>query len=157
MSRTRSLTAAIGSFLLLVLSFFGSMPAAAGGDYFEVEVLSFHALGNDEYRIVLRPMTSIYVSDGVRTDPIVIYLRHDEAAMRRAFSEAVSKEEYLAAIDLLMQQIAQSTKIRFGFWGRGVVPIEGKPGEFPSNALTIEEPPFADPAIKRIVFSWSDA
>lgn len=149
MSRPRSRAAVIGSFLLLAFSFLGSTPAAAGGDYFTAEVLDFRNLGNDEYRIVLRQMTSMHGSDDVPTDPFVIYLRHDESAMRRGFRAVVSKEEYLAAIDLLKQQIAQSTIIRFGFWGSGVIPIDGKPGEFQSNSLTIEE--------QGIVFSWHRA
>jgi len=143
---------AIGRVLLLVLSLFASTPAVAGGDYFTAEVLDFQALGNDEYRIVLRQMTPIYASDSMPTEPLVIHLRHDEALMR----DVGSKEEYLAAIELLKQQISQSPVIQFGVMGgSGLTPIEGKPGEFQSNSLSIEEPPFPDPPeIKRVVFSW---
>ncbi len=140
---------AIARVLLIVLAFFVSAPAVAGGDYFTAEVLDFRALGNDEYRIVLRQMTPIYGSKSVSTDPLVIYLRHDEAAMRGAREKVASKEKYLAAIDLLKRQISQSTIIQFGFWGSGVIPIDGKPGEFQSNSLTVEEP--------GIVFSWHRA
>lgn len=140
---------AIARVLLLILGLVTSAPAVAGGDYFTAEVLDFQALGNDEYRIVLRQMTPLYGSDGVLTDPLVIHLRHDEAAMRRGFREVVTKEQYLAAIELLKRQIAQSAIIQFGFWGSGVMPIDGKPGEFQSNSLTIEEP--------GIVFSWHRA
>jgi hypothetical protein len=133
----------------IVLGILVSTPAAAGGDYFTAEVLDFRALGNDEYRIVLRQMTAMYGSKSVPTDPLVIYLRHDEAAMRGAREEVASKEKYLAAIDLLKRQIAQAAIIQFGFWGSGVIPIDGKPGEFQSNSLTVEEP--------GIVFSWHRA
>jgi hypothetical protein len=139
----------ISGVILLVLSLFASPPAVAGGDYFEAKVLDFQALGNDEYRLVLRQMTPMYGSKSVPTDPLVIYLRHDEAAMRGAREEVASKEKYLAAIDLLKRQIAQSTIIQFGFWGSGIIPIDGKPGEFQSNSLTVEEP--------GIVFSWHRA
>jgi hypothetical protein len=139
---------AIGA-LLLVFSLFSSTPVVAGGDYFTAHVLEFQDLGNDEYRIVLRQMTPMYGSDSVPTEPLVIHLRHDEAAMRRGRSEVVSREKYLAAIELLKRQISQSTIIRFGFWGSGVIPIGGKPGEFQSNSLTIEE--------QGIVFSWHRA
>jgi hypothetical protein len=139
----------ISGVILLVLSLFASPPAVAGGDYFEAKVLDFQALGNDEYRLVLRQMTPMYGSKSVPTDPLVIYLRHDEAAMRGAREEGASKEKYLAAIDLLKRQIAQSTIIQFGFWGSGIIPIDGKPGEFQSNSLTVEEP--------GIVFSWHRA
>ena len=149
MLRTRSLAAIASLFLLLVLSLLGSPPANAGGDYFTAEVLDFQDLGNDEYRIVLRQLTPLYGSDSVPTDPLVIHLRHDEAAMGGASRDVASKEEYLAAIALLKRQIAQSTMIQFGFWGSGVIPIEGKPGEFQSNSLSIEEP--------GIVFSWHRA
>ena len=83
------------------------------------------------------------------TDPLVIYLRHDVAAMRGARSDVASREKYLAAIDFLKRQIAQSATISFGFWGERVVSIDGKPGEFQSNSLSIEEP--------GIVFSWHRA
>lgn len=139
----------IARVLLIVLGILVSTPAAAGGDYFTAEVLDFRALGNDEYRIVLRQMTSIYGSKSVPTDPLVIYLRHDEAAMRGAREEVASTEKYLAAIEFLKRQIAQSAIIQFGFWGSGVIPIDGKPGEFQSNSLTVEEP--------GIVFSWHRA
>ena len=139
----------IARILLLVLGILVSTPAAAGGDYFTAEVLDFRALGNDEYRIVLRQMTPMYGSKNVSTDPLVIYLRYDEAAMRGAGEEVASKGKYLAAIDLLKRQISQSTIIQFGFWGSGVIPIDGKPDEFQSNSLTVEEP--------GIVFSWHRA
>jgi hypothetical protein len=132
----------IGGVILLVLSLFTSPPVVAGGDYFQAEVLDFRALGNDEYRIVLRQMTGVYGSDEVAAEPLVIYLRHDETAMRR--EHGASKEKYLAAIELLKQQIAQSTLIRFGViggmgTGRIIPPIDGKPGEFQSNSLEIYE------------------
>jgi hypothetical protein len=139
----------IARVLLIVLGILVSTPAAAGGDYFTAEVLDFRALGNDVYRIVLRQMTPIYGSKSVPTDPLVIYLRHDEAAMRGAREEVASTEKYLAAIEFLKRQIAQSAIIQFGFWGSGVIPIDGKPGEFQSNSLTVEEP--------GIVFSWHRA
>ena len=140
---------AIARVLLVVLGFLVSAPASAGGDYFTAEVLDFQALGNDEYRIVLRQMTPMYGSDNVPADPLVIYLRHDKDAMRRGFREVVTKDQYLAAIELLRRQISQSAIIRFGFWGAGIIPIDGKPGAFQSNSLTIEEP--------GIVFSWHRA
>ena len=139
----------ISGVILLVFSLFASPSALAGGDYFEAEVLDFQALGNDEYRLVLRQMTPMYGSKSVPADPLVIYLRHDEAAMRGAREEVASREKYLAAIEFLKRQISQSAIIQFGFWGSGVIPIDGKPGEFQSNSLTVEEP--------GIVFSWHRA
>lgn len=158
MLRTQSLSAAIG-LVLLVVSFLGSTPAAAGGDAFTAEVLDFQALGNDEYRIVLRQMTGLYGSDEVPAEPLVIYLRHDEDTMRRISKNVVSREKYLAAIELLKQQIAQSTTIRFGIiggMGGGSIlpPIDGRPGEFQSNSLSIEQPPYPEPGLARIVFAW---
>lgn len=152
-SRRRPLST-IGAVLLLVLSFLGSTPATAGGDYFKAEVLDFQALGNDEYRIVLRQMTGLYGDDRVPTEPLVIHLRHNESAMRRQLRDSVSEEQYLSAIELLKQQISESKVIHFGVMGGGLAPIEGKPGEFQGNSLSIEEPPFPDPAIERVVFSW---
>jgi len=146
MSRRRLLASAIGAAVLL--GPFTVQPAAAGGDYFIAEVLDFQALGNDEYRLELRQMTPTYGSKSVPTDPLVIYLRHDEAAMRGA-REVASREKYLAVIEFLKRQISQSAIIQFGFWGSGVIPIDGKPGEFQSNSLTVEEP--------GIVFSWHRA
>lgn len=145
MLRTRSLAAAIGPVLLLFVSVFVAPPAGAGGSAFTAEVLDFQDLGNDEYRLVLRQLTSLYVSDSVPAKPITIRLRHDETAMR----DSVSKEEYVAAIALLRQQIAQSATIQFGVMGgSGLAPIDGRPGELQSNGLTIED---------GIVYAWNGA
>jgi hypothetical protein len=159
MSRPRSRIAVIGSFLLLVLGLLASTPAVAGGDYFTAEVLDFRALSNDEYLIVLRQMTGLYGSDEVPSEPLVIHLRHDDDAMRRVSKYMVSREKYLTAIELLKQQIAQSTIIHFGVWGgmgaRGILPpTDDEPGVFQSYSLTIEELP--DRAIKQIVFAWPE-
>lgn len=148
---------AIGAVLLPGL--FAAQPAAAGGDSFAVEVLDFQAVGNEEYRIVLRQMTGLYGSDEVSAEPLVIYLRHDEDVMHRVSKDMVSRVKYLAAIELLKQQIAQSTTIQFGnIGGMGggsiLPPIDGKPGEFQSNSLSIEQPPYPEPGIARIVFAW---
>jgi hypothetical protein len=145
----------IGFFLLLVFSLLGSPPAAAGGDAFTAEVLDFRALGNDEYRIVLRQMTGLYGSDEVPAEPLVIHLRHDDDVMRRVSKDVVSREKYLEAIELLKQQIAQSPVIQFGVMGgSGLTSIDGKPGEFQSNSLSIEQPPYPEPGIARIVVAW---
>ena len=90
-------------------------------------------------------------------EPLVIHLRHDENVMRRVSS--VSREKYLSAIELLKQQIAQSTTIQFGFiggmGGRGILPpTDDEPGVFQSYSLTIEVPPYPEPGIMRIVFAW---
>jgi hypothetical protein len=159
MSRPRSSAAAIGSFLLLVFSFLGSTPAAAGGDAFTAEVLDFRALGNDEYRIVLRQMTGLYGSDEVPAEPLVIHLRHDDNVMRRYSKDVVSRKKYLAAIELLKQQIAQSKTIQFGvvggMGGRGILPpTDDEPSVHQSYSLTIVEPPYPKPGARRIVFAW---
>jgi hypothetical protein len=52
MLRARSLAAAIG-LVLLVLSFLGSTPAAAGGYAFKAHVLDLRVVGNDEYRLAI--------------------------------------------------------------------------------------------------------
>jgi hypothetical protein len=149
MTHKRSLAATASLLLLLVLSLLGSSPANAGGDYFTAEVLDFQDLGRDEYRLMLRQLTPLYASEGVPTNPIVIYLRHDEAAIRRGLRDAVSKEEFVAAIALLKQQIAQSTTIQLGVMGgSGLAPIDGKPGEFQCNSLTVED---------GVVVAWNGA
>ena len=159
MSRPRSRAAVIGSFLLLVFSFLGSTPAAAGGDAFTAEVLDFQPLGNDEYRIVLRQMTGLYGSDEVPAEPLVIHLRHDDDVMRRVSKDVVSREKYLEAIELLKQQIAQSKTIQFGvvggFGGRGILPpTDDEPGVHQSYSLMIVQPPYPKPGTTRIVFAW---
>jgi hypothetical protein len=148
MSRPRSSAAVIGSFLLLVFSFLGSTPAAAGGYAFKAEVLDFRALGDDEYRMVFRPTSDVYGSDHAPPASLVVHLRHDEAVTHDVSKDLVSKEKYLAAIELLKQQIAQSRIIQLGVMGGGLTPIEGKPGEFSSYTLSI---------IDGIVFSWNGA
>jgi hypothetical protein len=147
MSRTRSPAAAIAPFLLLVLSFLVSLPAAAGGYVFKAEVLDFRALGNDEYRVVFRQINDVYGSDHAPPPLLVLHLRHDEAVTRSVSTDLVSKEKYLAAIDLL-KQISQSPIVQLGVMGMRLTPIEGKPGEFSSYTLSIED---------GIVVSWNGA
>lgn len=157
MPRRRLLASAIGAAVLLGL--FVSAPAAAGGDAFTAEVLDFRALGNDEYRIVLRQMTGLYGSDEVPAEPLVIHLRHDDDVMRRVSKDVVSREKYLEAIELLKQQIAQSKTIQFGviggMGGRGILPpTDDEPGVHQSYSLMIVQPPYPKPGAKRIVFAW---
>jgi hypothetical protein len=147
MSRTRSPAAAIAPFLLLVLSFLVSLPAAAGGYVFKAEVLDFRALGNDEYRVVFRQINDVYGSDHAPPPLLVLHLRPDEAVTRSVSTDLVSKEKYLAAIDLL-KQISQSPIVQLGVMGMRLTPIEGKPGEFSSYTLSIED---------GIVVSWNGA
>ncbi len=102
-------------------------------------------------------MTGLYGSDEVSIEPLVIHLRHDENVMRRVSN--VSREKYLAAIELLKQQIAQSTTIQFGVMGgmggRGILPpTDDEPGVFQSYSLTIEQPPYPEPGTARTVFAW---
>jgi hypothetical protein len=148
MSRTRFISAAIVPFFLLVLSFLVSPPAAAGGYVFKAEVLDLRALGNDEYRVVFRQMNDVYGSDHAPPPLLVLHLRHDEAVTRRVSTDLVSKEKYLAAIELLKQQISQSPIVQLGVMGMRLTPIEGKPGEFSSYSLSIEE---------GVVYSWNGA
>jgi hypothetical protein len=148
---------AIGAVLLLGL--LAAQPAVAGGDAFTAEVLDFRALGNDEYRIVLRQLTGLYGSDEVPAEPLVIHLRHDEDVMRRAPKDLVSRENYLEAIELLKQQIAQSKTIEFGviggMGGRGILPpTDDEPGVHQSYSLSIIQPPYPKPGAKSIVFAW---
>jgi len=156
---SNALTRTIGAVLLLVLGIFASSAAVAGGDYFEAEVLDFRPLGNDEYRIVLRQMTGLYGSDEVPAEPLVIHLRHDDDVMRRAPKDLVSRENYLEAIELLKQQIAQSKTIEFGviggMGGRGILPpTDDEPGVHQSYSLSIIQPPYPKPGAKSIVFAW---
>ena len=147
-SRRRLLGLAIGSVFSIALGFLVSSPAAAGGYAFTAEVLEFQALGNDEYRIVIRQMPNPGGNDLGAPDPMVVHLRHDEDATREVSKDFVSKEKYLAAIELLKQQILQSPIIQLGVWGGGLTPIDGKPGEFSSYSLSIEE---------GVVYSWNGA
>jgi hypothetical protein len=146
MSRSRSLAVTIGSFLLLVLALFGSSSAAAGGYAFEAEVVDFRAVGNDEYRMVI--VANPHGDDPGPTKLMIVHLGHDEAVMRKVSRDIVSKEKYLAAIELLKQQISQSPIIQLGVMGGGLTPVEDKPGEFSSYSLSIEE---------GIVYSWNGA
>jgi hypothetical protein len=150
---------AIARLLFVVLALFVSTPAVAGGDAFTAEVLGFQAVGNDEYRIVLRQMTGLYGSDEVAAEPLVIHLRHDDEVMRRAPKDLVSREKYLEAIELLKQQIAQSKIIQFGviggMGGRGILPpTDDEPGVHQSYSLSIIQPPYPKPGAKSIVFAW---
>ena len=150
---------AIARLLFVVLGFFVSAPAVAGGDAFTGEVLDFQAVGNDEYRIVLRQMTGLYGSDEVPVEPLVIHLRHDDEVMRRAPKDLVSREKYLEAIKLLKQQIAQSKIIQFGVIGgmgrRGILPpTDDEPSVHQSYSLSIIHPPYPKPGAKSIVFAW---
>jgi hypothetical protein len=138
----------IGGVLLLFLSLFASAPAAAGGYAFTVEVLDLRALGDDEYRMVFRPTSDVYGSDHAPPPLLVLHLRHDEAVTRSVSTDLVSKEKYLAAIELLKQQISQSPIVQLGVMGMRLTPIEGKPGEFGSYSLSIEE---------GVVYSWNGA
>jgi hypothetical protein len=148
MSRARSRAAAIGPVLLLVLSLFASTPAAAGGYTFTAEVLDLRALGNDEYRVVFRRMNDVYGADHAPPPLLVLHFRHDEPVTRKVSKDLVSKEKYLAAIELLKQQISQSAIIQLGVMGMRLTPIDGKPGEFSSYSLSIEE---------GVVYSWNGA
>ena len=134
----------IGCVLVLVLGLVASLPAIAGGYVFKAEVLDFGDVGNDEYRMVIVANPD---EDGP-TEQMIVHLRHDDAATRDVSKDFVSKEKYLAAIELLTQQIAQSPHIQLGVMGGGLMPIEGKPGEFGSYSLSIEE---------RVVYSSNGA
>jgi hypothetical protein len=131
---------------LLILGLVASLPAAAGGYAFKAEVLDFRALGNDEYRMVI--VANPNGDDLEPTEQMIVHLRHDEAVTRNVSKDLVSKEKYLAAIELLKQQIAQSPNIQLGVMGGGLTPIEGKPGELGSYSLSIEE---------GVVYSWNGA
>ena len=144
--RTRSIAAAINALLLLVLSLFASTPAVAGGYVFKAEVLDFRAVGNDEYRMVI--VANPNGDDLGPTEQMIVHLRHDEVVTCKVSQDFVSKDKYLAAIELLKQQIAQSPNIQLGVMGGGLTPIEGKPGEFGSYSLSIEE---------GVVYSWNGA
>lgn len=135
---------AVGAVLLL--AFITAQPAAAGGYVFKAEVLDFRAGSNDEYRMVL--IGNPHGDDLGPTELMIVHLRHDEAVTRKVSRDIVSKEKYLAAIELLKQQIAQSPIIRLGVMGGGLTPIDGKPGEFGSYSLSVEE---------GIVYSWNGA
>jgi hypothetical protein len=137
---------AAGRIFLLVLGLVASLPATAGGYIFKAEVLDFQALGNDTYRMVI--IANRQGDDLRPTEQMIVHLRHDEAATRDVSKDVVSKEKYLAAIELLKQQIAQSPHIQLGVMGGGLTPIEGKPGEFGSYSLSIEE---------GVVYSWNGA
>jgi hypothetical protein len=136
----------IGCVLVLVLGLVASLPAIAGGYVFKAEVLDFGDVGNDEYRMVI--VANEHGDDLGPTEQMIVHLRHDEAATRDVSKDFVSKEKYLAAIELLKQQIAQSPHIQLGVMGGGLTPIEGKPGEFGSYSLSIEE---------GVVYSWNGA
>jgi hypothetical protein len=136
---SNAITRTIGCVLLLVLSLLASTPAAAGGYAFKAEVLDFRALGNDEYRIVFNDLEA--------TDLLIIHLRHDEVATRDVSKDLVSKEKYLAAIELLKQRIAQSPIIQLGIMGGRPAPIDDT-GEVHSYSLSV---------VEGIIYSWHGA
>jgi hypothetical protein len=59
--------------------------------------------------------------------------------MRRVPSHIASRKIYNKAIGLLREQISRSRFIKFGIWSDGFIPIAGKPGEYQSNSLSIED------------------
>ena len=128
----------------LVLGLVASLPAVAGGYVFKAEVLDFRAVGNDAYRMVIIANPG---GDG-STEQMIVHLRHDEAATRKVSKDDVSEEKYLAAIELLKRQIAQSPIIQLGVMGGSLTPLEDKPGEFGSYSLSI---------IDGTVYSWNGA
>ena len=84
-------------------------------------------------------MNDVHGSDHAPPPLLALHLLHDEAVTRRVSTDLVSKEKYLAAIELLKQRISQSPIIQLGVMGGGLTPIEGKPGEFSSYSLFIQE------------------
>lgn len=136
----------LGCVLALVVALFAPMPAVAGGYVFKAEVLDFRDVGNDAYRMAI--VANAHGDDLGPTEQMIVHLRHDEAATRDVPKDIVSKESYLAAIELLKRQIAPSPIIQLGVMGGGLTPIDGKPGEFGSYSLSI---------IEGVVYSWNGA
>ena len=144
--------------LFLFLSFGLVNIVLAGGDYFQMKIISFRSLGNDKYMMEIEHLSDSYVfkesADKFRT----IYLRFSPGKLKGkphlgAILSAVTKENYLNAIDQLKADFKKGEPLCFGVMGNGLKKIWFRRNSWQSNALSIRE--MQDDG-KKIVFSYAN-
>ena len=124
------------AFLVLILV--SRATALAGGDSFVCEIVSLVPEGNEQYRLELIQYTPPYGGKGEDLPAhIIIHLRFNDRMFTRSCAVCPTKQRYLAAIDSLKAQAAKGGKFPFGIISDGFEPINGRKGEFQSNALCI--------------------
>ena len=114
--------------LTIIINFFLVALLYAGGSHYEAEILEFKTKGNDEFVMVLKQYTEPYgTSDNFKPRKIIIHLQYK--------SKMCKREDYLRAVNLLIEQFKKGGKFYFGVMANGYIPIAGKKNEYQSNRL----------------------
>lgn len=113
--------------LILVSSF-----ALAGGDEFDVRVLSFSQIGEDEYQLEFTQLSQPYGRGHIKDQDLIIKLRY-KCETLICSSNLLNQAAYNEAITLLRQQMAKGMLMKFGIMAGGYKHISGN--VYQSNAL----------------------
>ncbi len=118
--------------LLVIITLSISQNCLAHTDNLKVEILKFSINSNDEYVLEIKPIDS--------KERRIIYIRYDpKRAVGNEYLE-LTLDKYRESIKLLESSFMKTSEIEIcRLSGIGYSPIDGKTGEFRTNALFISE------------------
>lgn len=123
----------MNKFIALLLMFSSSV-VFAGGDEFDVRVLSFSQIGESEYQFEFTQLSQPYGREHLKDQNFILKLRY-KCEKLICNSNILSKPVYKDAIALLQQQAITGNIIKFGIMGGGYKHISGN--TYQSNALKV--------------------
>ena len=123
--------------ILMLLMLVPVLAVGAKGD-FDAKIIELRETGNDEYILRMIQLSEPYGYEHKHDTELVIHLRF-QCPRYECDDPATlpTLEEYHQAIELLKNQIAGSTIIKFGIVDRGYAQIAGTKNEYQSNALEV--------------------
>ena len=137
--------------LLLVLSLSIASVTFAGGSSFQMKIKSFRATGDDKYIMEIEQLSDSYVFENSSNKHRTIHLRFSPQQPGNK-PHAVTKEDYIKAIDQLKADFKKGEPSYFGTMGTGLKRILFKTNEWQSNALSIIE----EYSGKMVVYSFAN-
>jgi len=128
--------------LTIILLLLISAHANAGGDTFDLKVISFTKVNSNEYHFKFTPLSTPYgqsledFTDSKKSMTLIIKFGCSQKLLTCLFSKRTfSKQEHKNALKLLTEQAIPDQRITFGIMGPTFYPIPNKKGVYRSNGL----------------------
>lgn len=118
----------------------------AGGDSFDIKVVSLEKISGEEYHLSFIPLNAPYgmeledFTDGHEQMTVVIKFGCNQNFLTCMFTQRTfSKTQHEDAITKLIQQAVPGEKMKFGVMSEGFRPLPLKTGYYRSNGLFIAD------------------
>lgn len=124
--------------ILLLLLYAAS--AVAGGSSFKCKIEGFEEASPGKYLLVARPLEQLDIKLPRTKDGLFFFhIEHSESPTLPSGNQAVSRAEFLAAIEKLKAASTVGVPTRFGYMGAAYRYIDRQPGHYRVFGLRIDE------------------